>query len=107
MEGWGDGGEEEDEFAYVHYAQTTKRRRLQEQVKEGGGAAAGDTQQQLQQEQEEDSSVSTDAFRGHHCPICLGLVVDSVMIQSCRHLYCKVCLFEVRSWNPSSLRSKI
>ncbi|CAM9569542.1 unnamed protein product, partial [Ectocarpus fasciculatus] len=35
-----------------------------------------------------------DAFRGHHCPICLGLVVDSAMIESCRHLYCKVCLFE-------------
>ncbi|CAN0574868.1 unnamed protein product, partial [Ectocarpus sp. 12 AP-2014] len=34
------------------------------------------------------------AFRGHHCPICLGLVEDSAMIESCRHLYCKVCLFE-------------
>ncbi|CAM9186365.1 unnamed protein product [Ectocarpus sp. 12 AP-2014] len=95
MEEWEDGGEEEDEFAYVHYAQTAKRRRLQQQVEEGGGAAAtGDAPQQNQQQQQQEDSSSTDAFRGHHCPICLGLVEDSAMIESCRHLYCKVCLFE-------------
>ncbi|CAM9365222.1 unnamed protein product, partial [Scytosiphon promiscuus] len=40
------------------------------------------------------STITADAFRGHHCPICLGSVVNSAMIEACQHVYCKDCLFE-------------
>lgn len=36
-----------------------------------------------------------DAFHGRHCPICLGSTESSAMIELCRHLFCKTCLFEV------------
>lgn len=35
-----------------------------------------------------------DAFQGHHCPICLGATEESTIIESCRHIFCKSCLFK-------------
>lgn len=40
-----------------------------------------------------------DAFRGHHCPICLSPTEQSAMIESCRHIFCQKCLFEVTICN--------
>lgn len=86
-EQWHYGDDEDGEFAYVHYAEKGGRaneaEKLVEQQASDDGAVAGV------------AGVRVDAFRGHHCPICLGSVEDSAMIESCQHVYCKGCLFEV------------
>ena len=106
--------EEEDggEYAYVDYAGGRKGKRSREegaatrsdadarprtgmtcaQDKEGAARA----EDQLQQS-ERSAPWIPDAFCGHHCPICLDSTQDSAMIESCHHLYCKSCLFEVGS----------
>lgn len=85
-EQWSYGDDEGGEFAFVHYA-------------ERGGGRANDLEKLVEQggDGAERIEMRTDAFRGHHCPICLDSVVDSAMIESCKHVYCKGCLFEVRS----------
>ncbi|CAM9169062.1 unnamed protein product [Choristocarpus tenellus] len=42
-----------------------------------------------------------DAFAGHHCPICLGVVTNSsALIEQCGHVFCKGCLLQ---WLEQSL----
>lgn len=110
---WGFEEEDGGEYAYVDYAGGSKGKRSREE----GTAARSDVdatrprtsmtcaedqegaaraEDQLQQS-ERAAPWIPDAFCGHHCPICLDSTQDSAMIESCHHLYCKSCLFEVRA----------
>lgn len=109
---WIFGEEDDSEYAYVDYAGGGKGKRSREEGavarsdadatrprtsmtcaedQEGEARAEG----QLQQSERAAPRIP-DAFCGHHCPICLDATQDSAMIESCHHLYCKRCLFEVR-----------
>lgn len=74
---WDHGGEEHHEFAYEDHAFPRNKRR--------------------KQETKVDAASLADAFIGKHCPICLGEIYhSSSVIESCNHIYCTACLFEVR-----------
>lgn len=111
---WSFGEEDGGEYAYVDYAGLKKGKRSREE--KGDAAARSDAdatrtrtaytdnqegaaraEDQLQHQLGERAAPwMPDAFLGHHCPICLDATKDSAMIESCHHLYCRTCLFEVR-----------
>ena len=82
-EGWSHSGEDLHEFAYEEYATPlTKKKSTQEETTKVDDATMG--------------VPLKDAFLGKHCPICLGEIsVSSSVIDSCHHIYCTACLFEV------------
>lgn len=88
--------DEDHEYAYADYANSNKRKRADPgssstaaTVAANSAAAAADAGL------ERAAPWIPDAFRGHHCPICLESIEDSAMIELCRHLFCRSCLFEV------------
>lgn len=77
---WSHGGEDLHEFAYEEYASAHKKKKQEKEADTGDDAAPP----------------LKDAFLGKHCPICLGEISDSSsVIDSCNHIYCTACLFEV------------
>lgn len=79
-EGWSHSGEDLHEFAYEEYA--TPLTSTQEETTKVDDATMG--------------VPLKDAFLGKHCPICLGEISESSsVIDSCHHIYCTACLFEV------------
>lgn len=80
-EEWSHGGEDLHEFAYEEYASAHKKKKQEKKEADTGDDAAPPLK---------------DAFLGKHCPICLGEISDSSsVIDSCNHIYCTACLFEV------------
>lgn len=93
---WRLGSDEDDEFAYVEYAEghlSNKRKRDDSSHLDSSSAASAVDNDAIQS--------IPDAFLGHHCPICLEAIKDSAMIETCHHLYCRSCLFEVSAYSRS------
>lgn len=82
-EEWNQGVEEHGEFAYEDYVFPRRKMRRE---------AEADAMVDIL----DDDAARADAFAGKHCPICLGKIDDSSsVIESCKHIYCTSCLFEV------------
>lgn len=81
-EEWDHGYEDHDEFAYEEYALPYSTKRKRDEM-----AAQADARE---------VAPPADAFVGKHCPICLGEIShSSSVIETCKHIYCTTCLFEV------------
>lgn len=106
------GEEDGSEYAYVDYAGSRKGKRTREEEGDAAARSNGDATRTACADDQEGAARAEDplqhqsgertvpwipdAFLGHHCPICLDATKDSAMIESCHHLYCRSCLFEVR-----------
>lgn len=104
-EDWTYRDEEEDAYASEDYhcdgGSSKKKRRLQ--VSGSSSSSSNTTAGGRAVGYDREAPLIADAFRGHHCPICLGSINDSAMIGVCRHVYCKTCLFEVRRYESTAI----